>query len=343
MDGVDFAYVNFSRNAHGKWKYEIIASNSYDYPELFLTELAVATQKTAEELLYLDKQLGQLYGEMTNRFIEEEKLNRSEVTAIASHGHTIFHQPDRGFTHQIGCGASIAYLTGIKVINDFRTKDVIHGGQGAPLVPIGDLHLFSQHADAMLNIGGFANICFPGSTTIAFDISPGNLPLNKIVSKHFSKTYDQGGKIASKGQVIPELLERLNRLSFYSKHAPKSLGTEWLDASFYPVLDEFQTIQPENLLCTIVEHEAIQISNVIDDTISSIMITGGGAKNDFLIERIQHHIHSQVIIPDQQLIDFKEALIFAFLGALYLEGEPNTISSVTGAQADVCSGVLHQP
>lgn len=343
MDGVDFAYVNFSKSADEKWKYEILASDSYDYPRQFLEELAIATQKTAEELLYLDKQLGNLYGTMANQFIDDQKINRSEITAIASHGHTIFHQPNRGFTYQIGCGASIARLTKVQVINDFRTKDVIHGGQGAPLVPIGDLHLFSQHADAMLNIGGFANICFPGSPTIAFDISPGNLPLNKIVSEYFDQAYDRGGKIASEGQIIPKLLEQLNQLSFYTESAPKSLGTEWLDAFFYPILDKFRTIRPEDLLRTIVEHEAIQISKVIDNTISSVMITGGGAKNDFLIERIQHHSPTQVIIPEEQLIDFKEALIFAFLGTLYLEGEPNTISSVTGAQTDVCSGVLHQP
>lgn len=341
MDGLDIAFINFSYQPESQWNHEFINSKSIPYPTDLKQKLRESVYYSSVELLTLDKQVGKFFAEKVNEFIEENKYSRHDIDAIASHGHTIFHQPANGFTYQIGCGDTISYHTGIKVINDFRQKDVIAGGQGAPLVPIGDKLLFGNLADSFLNIGGFCNICFPGEITIAFDICPGNLPLNAIMQE-LGKDYDKDGVNARKGNVDHAQLNQLNNLSYYRQKAPKSLGTEWLQSDFLPVLNQIEN--KFDRLRTCCEHIAYQIAKVIMDNKSgSVFITGGGAKNDFLMELIRQKSTSEIIIPDTTLIDFKEALIFAFLGALYLNGNTNTLRSVTGAERNVIGGVLHLP
>ena len=308
--------------------------------QLLLQFLFQAKELSTEELLVLDKVIARFFSICINMFIEEHKINKNEVDAIASHGHTIFHQPEIGYTLQIGCGATIAMYTGINTINNFRENDVVHGGQGAPLVPVGDQKLFNKLADAFLNIGGFSNITFLNPTIKAFDIAPGNLPLNEIV-KRIGLKYDDKGMLARKGIINPELLLKLNELNYYSIEPPKSLGTEWLDQSFSPLLALEKDLN--NQLATITEHIADQISIVLNkNNTESVLITGGGAKNDFLIERIRAKTNTQVIIPNEDLVDFKEAITFGFLGALFLNDEPNCLSAVTGAQKDVIGGVLYK-
>ena len=341
MDGLDIAHCTFERNSPVEnWTFDLKHTKTVNYPSQILDKLAVATQLSAEELLLLDKQLGRFFANETLAFIEQFHINKPDIDAISSHGHTIFHQPDKGFTYQIGCGDTLAYLTGIPVINDFRQRDVVAGGQGAPLVPIGDKLLFIDKADALLNIGGFTNVCFPGETTTAYDICPGNLPLNAL-SKQLGRPYDDGGQLARSGEINQELLDQLNGISFYSDSGPKSLGTEWLDEQLTPLLNGDSSV---NMLRTCVEHIAEQINaSLTGQGANSVFVTGGGAKNDFLMERIRYHFKGSVLIPDEKLIDFKEALVFAFLGALYLSKTPNTIASVTGAQLDIIGGVLHIP
>lgn len=342
MDGLDLVHVQFDINELNEWNYRLLAAETIPYPQEIIDQLTHCTELNVPLFLQLDKQMGSIFGEMVNSFIQKNKIEKSTIDAIASHGHTTFHQPDNGFTCQIGCGSSISYITDIPVINDFRSKDVIAGGQGAPLVPKGDLLLFNSLADSFLNIGGIANISFSKDDKMyAYDISPGNLPLNKLALSK-GMTYDKNGELASSGEINFFLLDLLNSLEYYAQPSPKSLGTEWLTQNFYPLIKFDRDI--ENNLRTIIEHEAIQISNTLNNNnLKSVFITGGGAKNKFLIERIKHYYKGEIIIPSDQIIDFKEAIIFALLGALYLSEETNTLASVTGASQNVRGGVLHVP
>ncbi len=342
LDGLDIAYVKYSKGFDNQWNFEFINASTFSFPIGLEKEIRRATQMSVTEILQLDKKIGKTYALFVNQFLKENNIEKQEVDVIASHGQTIFHQPKNGFTYQIGCGTTIAFLTGINVINDFRTKDVVAGGQGAPLVPIGDYKLFRSYADSFLNIGGFANVSFEKEETIyAFDICPGNLPLNKLINLK-GLSFDRDGLVAKQGEINFYLLEILNNLSYYSQDYPKSLGTEWLENEFYPLIKFDNSI--EDNLRTILEHEAIQISNVLNkENLKSVLITGGGVKNLFLIERIKKYYQGEVVIPSESIVDFKEAIIFGFLGALYLANEENTISSVTGAEKNVSGGVLHKP
>jgi len=342
MDGLDIAHVRFSSDEHSNYSFELIHYGSSTFPENLKQKLVSASTMPTPQLIALDKELGRFYAQCVNDFISSNSIEKKTIKAIASHGQTIFHQPANGFTLQIGCGSTISYFTGLPVINDFRSKDIIAGGQGAPLVPIGDFSLFTDKAEAFLNIGGFANISFKQEGVIkAFDICPGNLPLNKLVSAK-GMDFDRDGEIAGTGEISFFLLDMLNSLDYYQHDGPKSLGTEWLDEHFYPLLKFDKDI--ESNLRTVVEHIAIQIASVLNkNQIKSVFVTGGGALNTFLIERVSHYFKGIVHIPEKQIIDFKEAIIFAFLGQLYLDGKPNNIPSVTGASHAVIGGVLHIP
>lgn len=340
LDGLDVAHVSFNFE-NEQIDFELKNYKTVPYSTSILKKLDNYLALSVPEMLILDKEIGRFYADTVNDFIEKFKIVKSDIDAIASHGQTIFHQPQNGFTYQIGCGTTLAFKTGIDVINDFRTLDVVAGGQGAPLVPIGDFNLFSAKANAFLNIGGFTNISFKkNNEIIAFDICSGNLPMNEAV-KSIGLTYDKNGEIARKGEINFRILEELQKLKHFHKSAPKSLGTEWLESDFYPIVNKIDSL--ENKLRTLVEHTAIEIINVLNsNSISSVYITGGGAKNSFLIERIRFFFKGEVIVPSEEIIDFKEAIIFAFLGARYLRNETTTVKSVTGAIIEVSSGNFHR-
>lgn len=342
LDGTDLVYVTLEQDIPPKWQFRIEHAYTASFPEKLVDQLHRSGELSGSQVAQLDHDLGVFFGETINDFIHRNGIDKTQVNAISSHGQTIYHQPSKGYTTQIGNPAVIAVVTGLPTIGDFRTKDVLYGGQGAPLVPIGDNYLFGDQAASFLNIGGFSNISFElEGKMCAFDICPGNLPLNKLVrSKGLS--YDKDGELAKTGELNYFLLDLLNSLSYYEQTAPKSLGTEWLEHEFYPLLKFDKDI--ENNLATVVEHIAIQIGKTLTEyNLDSVMITGGGAKNHFLMERLKRYFKGKMILPDSQLIDFKEALIFALLGALFLEKQPNCIASVTGASKDVCGGVLHLP
>lgn len=342
LDGIDLVYANYSKQGENNWKYSIRAAKTYPFTEIFLSSLHEATTLSGSQLMNLDYELGTYFSNCIQAFIAEFNLDKSEVDAIASHGQTIFHQPAKGYTTQIGNPAVIAVKTGIQTIGDFRTKDILYGGQGAPLVPIGDFYLFGEEANGFINLGGFANISFKkGNDIIAFDICPANLPLNKLArNKGFE--YDKNGELARKGELNFFLLDLLNSLDYYEQPSPKSLGVEWLEQYFYPLLKFDKDI--ENNMATVVEHIAIQLSQVCNtNKLEKVMITGGGAKNSFLIERFCKYYEGEVIEVSNEVIEFKEALIFGLLGALRLNNEPNCLKSVTGALKNVSSGVIHLP
>lgn len=336
LDGIDFAYVRFDRNNHTNFK--IIAAKTYDYSELWRSKLRNAITFSKKELSKLDIVYGELLGITTKEFMEEYAIK--EVEFIASHGHTVLHQPEKGITLQIGNGEILAKITQQKVVCDFRTQDVALGGQGAPLVPIGDRLLFSSY-DFCINLGGFANVSYEvNEKRIAFDICPANIVLNHYI-KDLGLAFDNKGEVARKGSVNETLLTALNELAFYKVLPPKSLGLEWVQAHIFPLINSLET-ETSIILRTFVEHIAIQIGNIITKQ-SKVLVTGGGTFNTFLMERIQYYSELKIEIPSKKLINYKEALVFAFLGLLRIDNQVNCLSSVTGAQKNHSSGVIFCP
>jgi anhydro-N-acetylmuramic acid kinase len=336
LDGVDLAYCNFTFQ-DGRWNYAILFAETLAYTTEWRSRLAGIENGSAYELTACDIEYGSLLGKLAKDFIRRHDLTPD---FIASHGHTIFHRPSLGITLQIGRGSVIAAETSIPVICDFRSSDVALGGQGAPLVPAGDRLLFHEF-DYCLNLGGFANISFEkGSERIAFDVCPVNIVLNRL-SQANGKEYDENGSMARDGILNPALFESLNSLPFYSTPPPKSLGKEWVLEECLPII--MRAGAPvHDALHTFVKHIAFQVSRALPlPGNRKLLITGGGAFNAFLVEQIIGMTGLPVIIPDPVTVNFKEALIFAFLGVLRLRGESNCLSSVTGAREDNTGGAVY--
>ena len=334
LDGLDICYSKFTENS-GKWTCEILKAETFPYSETWENKLKSAFYLPSAELLALHSEYGFYLGEKTKEFIQKNSIQKIDL--IASHGHTVFHQPEKKFTFQIGDGKAIKLVTKIPVVYDFRSQDVLMGGNGAPLVPIGDELLFSEF-DACLNLGGFSNISFKkeGKRT-AFDICPVNIILNAFAEK-LGKKYDENGNIARNSQIDKNLLKELNQLKFYQENPPKSLGTEWLNEHIFPLLFERN---PETVLATFTQHIAIQISEVLRKfSLKKILVSGGGTYNSYLIELLKIDSNSEIIIPENRIIDFKEALIFGFMGVLKINNKINVISSTTGSSEDHPSGVV---
>lgn len=342
LDGLDLCYTQFKKN-DDMWDFQIVHALTIPYPIELIQRLQQATSLTAIELYSLDQELGNYFSDEILLFMKQFNIKKNDISCIASHGHTIYHQPQKNITVQIGCGTSIAYKTGIKVINDFRKKDVIAGGQGAPLVPIGDDLLFRNEAESFLNIGGFANISFKKNHSVeAFDICPANILINLYMRK-LGHSFDFNGNIARSYPIHEQLLEELNSHSMYEQEKPKSLGIEWLEQELIPIIEKYDC-SIETKIATITQHSAFQMAQRLNQfNLKSVLITGGGAKNTHLITQIASYYSGEIKIPSEEIIDFKEAIIFAFLGLLYLENEVNCLSSVTGAQQNVIGGVLHIP
>ena len=334
LDGLDLALCRFLF-VNGKWEYDILKCTTLPYDQTWKGKLKNAISLNGLQLAQLDIEFGGFIGRQAQHFIRESGLM---VKLISSHGHTVFHQPDKRLTVQIGNGAEIAARAGVPTVCDFRKKDVALGGQGAPLVPVGDELLFSQY-NYCLNLGGFANVSFSHEgKRRAFDICPVNIVLNELAELD-GLEYDQDGKLGRQGSINNDLLEKLNNLEYYTKSSPKSLGKEWLDTSFLPLLADSK-INQNNVLRTIYEHFAQQIGHVLSPH-RNVLVTGGGVYNKFLMERIRHCTTAKLIAPDDNLIQYKEALIFALLGLLRWRGEINCYGSVTGATVDSCTGSVY--
>jgi anhydro-N-acetylmuramic acid kinase len=336
LDGLDIALCRFEKLSP-EWRYDIIKAETKTYPNDWKQMLSEASEYNALEFIKLHKEYGKYIGASINIFL---KHCDQKVDFISSHGHTIFHQPENNLTFQLGDGATIAATTGISTICDFRTLDVALEGQGAPLVPIGDFFLFDQY-HYCINMGGFANVSFQyGKKRIAFDICPANIKCNELM-RTINREYDKNGELGRNGTLNESMLEELNLLDFYHQQPPKSLGKEWVNLVFSPAVDKYK-IKLEDKLRTIYEHIAIQIVNATHSKEKkSMFFTGGGTYNLFLMELIKSKSKNKIIIPDNKIIEFKEALIFAFLGVLRYRKEINCLSSVTGARTDNSSGVIN--
>lgn len=348
LDGLDVVDVAFSsENQHlsddlVKWNYKIHNAITIAYPDELKNKLKIATSLPADQLLMVDKQLGEFFGASVNSFLKDKKLSSTSFHFVASHGHTIFHQPNNGITLQIGNGPEGAARSKLPWVCDFRTMDVANGGQGAPLVPVGDAALFLNEADSFLNIGGFCNISFQVKENWqAFDIAPANLILNRLANRN-DLQYDKDGALGKEGKINRALLDQLDALPYYTQKGAKSLGTEWLEDCFYPLIDE--NVDTVNVIRTCYEHLAFQVVDILHKhKLKSVFITGGGTHNSFLIELIKSKYKGEIIIPDTLTIDFKEALIFAYLGLLRVLNKTNVSASVTGANKDSCAGIVYLP
>lgn len=335
LDGIDLAFISFKFNK--TWSFNIVKAETIAYAEEWLIKLKTLVNFKKEELLGLDEAYTILLSQIIQNFIS--KNNITNIDAVCSHGHTALHKPENGLTYQIGNLPKLATLIKQTIVCDFRVQDVAFGGQGAPLVPIGDQELFKEY-DYCVNLGGFANVStISNGKRIAFDICPVNIVLNKYVSQIGLK-YDDEGQLASKGTININLLNTLNNLQFYKQHYPKSLGLEWVNTAVFPIIDSYN-IKLEDLLRTFVEHIAIQITVIINIQLNStVLVTGGGVYNRFLMSRIKHFTSNTIAIPTNKVIEFKEALIFGFLGVLKLRNENNCLASVTGAKTDHASGKI---
>ena len=337
LDGIDMVYVNFTKDKI--WKFKILNSITYKYSDFWKKKLNDLTNLKSSELKKIDIEYSSFLAEQIKVFIKDFSI--IDIDFISSHGHTAIHDPKNLKTYQIGNLDTLANKLNHKVICDFRVQDVQLGGQGAPLVPVGEKLLFNDF-NTFINLGGFANITkVSKGVLLAYDICPVNIVLNKLVAKK-GLDFDDKGEIASSGNLIIEMLEELNSLTYYDSNPPKSLGKEWVLKNTYPIIEKYENLRLQDILNTYCNHISFQISkNLINS--HKVLISGGGAYNEYLIETLKSKVDCEISIPKNEIIDFKEALIFAFLGVLKILEIDNCYASVTGAIKDHCSGKILTP
>lgn len=337
LDGLDMLHCCLTFE-NLKWSYRILHAETAEYPATWQQLLANADQLNGFDLICLHKDYGRWTGDMVYDF---HHRNHLKPQLIAMHGHTVFHQPSRQITFQLGDPAVVAAINKIPVVGDFRSVDVALGGQGAPLVPLGDALLFPAY-DSCLNLGGFANISFHGDQLIAYDICPVNIVINHLC-RQIGRELDLFGNLAKAGKKCTLLFEQLNSLAFYSQPAPKSLGKEWVEKNVLPLMTQ-SGCTIEDQLNTFYHHVAWQIAqNTRTLGVNKTLVTGGGTHNSFLTSLLNQYSHTTFDIPDPLTVNFKEALIFALLGLLRFRGENNCIASVTGAAQDHRGGCIYRP
>lgn len=338
LDGVDIAYCVFEKK-EDTWTVTIEQAECIPFPERWINRLQFLPVQSALTFFKTHTYFGHYLGELTSAFIKKYQL---KIDLIASHGHTVFHEPHNRLTAQIGDGAAIAATTGITTITQLRTNDVALFGQGAPIVPIGDLHLFPTYRYC-LNLGGIANISIKTTDKItAFDVCACNQILNRL-AQEMELPYDDKGQLAASGKVDEALLKDLNAPDFFGKKPPKSLSNQWVMQTMMDIINEYLLETPD-LLATFCEHIAQQIAKSIHhfnpQIFEKMLVTGGGAFNDFLMQRIADLAKVEVVIPDEKLISFKEAMVMAFMGVLRVRKEVNVLCSVTGAKRDTICGAV---
>jgi anhydro-N-acetylmuramic acid kinase len=344
LDGLDIVFAEFTEQG-GQWAFEIKAADCYAFEREWSNRLRTATELPAYDYLLLHTSFGKYLGEQVNRFIDAYGLHH-QVQLICSHGHTVFHAPEKGMTAQLGDGAAIAAVTGINVVSDLRAVDVALGGQGAPIVPMGEKLLFPDYS-LLLNIGGIANISHRQEDQyVAFDVCAANRVLNMLAAEQ-GLSYDKDGGMAAQGKVLTGVLDTLNSLSYFHAAHPKSLANEFGTKEVFPLLPKDNI---PGALRTYVEHIAIQVKNAVESVSPELpspnrqlLATGGGAHNRFLMERISDHLASlntSVIVPAKDIVDYKEALVMALLGILRWREQNTVMCSVTGAKRDSIGGAV---
>lgn len=337
LDGLDMVLCNLNIN-NGKWSYSFVKTQTVGYSKVWRDRLRGAISLDGYELIKLHREYGFWLGGQVKMFLNDVK---EKPCFIASHGHTVFHEPSKRFNFQLGDGAAVAAEAGITTISDFRSLDICLGGQGAPLVPVGDELLFGQYS-ACVNLGGFANVsCRIDDRRVAWDICAMNFILNRLV-KIIGKEYDDCGLMGEKGRIVSRMMKELEEISYYKQVFPKSLGQEWTENVLWPIITKYLDEPLEDVLRTYYEHVAVVIANDLSCVSDGeVLFTGGGVHNSFLMELITKRLCLGVVIPERSLVDYKEALIFALLGALRWDEEVNCLSPVTGAKKNSSSGVIN--
>lgn len=333
MDGLDVALCQFSKN-NNKINFKILKVTTLQYPPKIIKILNDIRIVSIKEFFEYDVIYGQWIGKKVKQWLSKNNL-KSDIIAV--HGHTVLHHPEKGYSVQLGNAFQIAAICNLPTIHDFRNTDIALKGQGAPLVPIGDQWLFNQY-DACVNIGGIANI-FIQKTNMAYDICIANMALNYFANK-IHLQYDRNGAIAKKGIVNNRLLQELNQLKYLHQKPPKSLNREYFETRYLPVIEKY-SLSAKDKLATLSEHIAFQISQSIKSKhIKKVLITGGGAFNNFLIQRIQFYSKKEIVIPDKIIVKYKETLIFALLGYLRWNKEYGNIATATGAIKNTLCGLI---
>lgn len=331
MDGLDLAMAVFLYEDQN-WRFKIKKCQTFEYPEGLFRKLQHAPKTDLTEKKELDAAFGSWVAHQARSF-----LGPDTVDLMAIHGHTVEHNPEKGVSWQLGSGKRIAQETGILTITEFRTEDVLLGGQGAPLVPLGDFLLFNEY-DACLNLGGIANVSIKESR-LAGDVCPCNQVLNYYASQ-LGHEYDESGNMAREGHLHHGFLAKLNTFSYFKSPFPKSLPNQFLDEAL------LKSISPLDGLRSYTEFISEQIAKALNpiNKKCKLLITGGGAFNTFLIELLEERLPNwDIQVPDETTISYKEAVIFGFLGLKKYLGEINVLCSVTGALHDTSSGVIHLP
>jgi anhydro-N-acetylmuramic acid kinase len=345
LDGIDLAFVRLEEQ-RGRWHFELLQAETRPYHHQWVERLKQATALNAKDLCQLDVEYAQLLAYEINGFIERHQLEH-KINFIAAHGHTIFHEPALGFTCQIGHGGTLAAKTQLTVINDLRSVDVALGGQGAPIVPIGDWHLFPNH-QVLVNLGGIANMTVKHSNQMqAMDVTACNQILNALADE-LGQPYDKDGQAARQGQVVPLLLHELNTHDWFAKPLPKSLSNaQAFDIGHF--LLERKEFSVEDRLATFTEHIAEQLAMQLNNLRAQdsqldqaqVLITGGGAHNAYLVERIQAKLEKHIVeVPDMNIVDYKESIVIAFIACLRWREEENVLAAYSGASRDSVGGAM---
>lgn len=355
LDGLDIAYCSFTvRPSEASiivTKWDLLQAATAPFSEQWRARLSHLPTVSALAFAKTHTYFGHYMAELVQPFLQKYSI---EPDFIAAHGHTIFHYPDQNMTAQIGDGAALAALTGYPVICDFRTQDVAAGGEGAPLAPLADKLLFGEY-DFFLNIGGIINIsCNANGKYVAFDITAANQVLNEL-AKQLGLAYDADGQLAAAGSLSEQAFHDANDIPYFDAPYPKSLDNQWVREHIMPHFLHPQTTV-EDRLRTTCEHIGYQTAKAIRQIVEReqldttkpyrLLATGGGALNRFLVQTIERYCQKvldiEIIIPDQRIIEFKEAVLMALMGVLRVENVPNCLKTVTGAKRNAIGGAIYQ-
>jgi anhydro-N-acetylmuramic acid kinase len=338
LDGLDLAICSFTDQSI----FTIHNSTTIELPLDLRTKLKNFSTLNAFQIADLDAYFALFSAhsirDFTNNWI-------GGISLVVSHGHTLYHNPANAVSWQIGNGGIIAAVTGIDTLCDLRVQDVALGGQGAPLAALVDLNLFKDYT-GLLNLGGIANITINQSNTVySWDISPCNQVFNHLAQKE-GKEFDKGGSIARSGKILMELIHKWQENTYFSQMPPKSMDNTWVKENYIKEIDKID--QPVKILmASFAEFVAIQLSKdlkSLDLNPGKILVTGGGAFNAHFISRLKVHLSPLnwvVEVAEESLINYKEAMLMAYMGHRYINKKTNTISTATGAEKDLISGALY--
>lgn len=356
LDGIDISIVDFTSN--NEW--QLIAAQTFPFPtDLHDKLFSLITSQRCElrELGEIDIALGQATAHSINTLLAKHQINANDISAIGSHGQTLFHDPngDYPFSMQIGNGNVIAEQTGITTVADFRQRDIAAGGQGAPLVPAFHSELFAnaQEDRVIVNIGGISNLTLlpanKDQAVTGFDTGPGNVLLDGWIQRHQQQTYDKQGQWAAAGQCNDELLAILLNEPYFQQAIPKSTGRElfnlnWLDNKLIEFNKDISASDVQATLVELTAHTiALHIKGYLDSS-KTIFVCGGGAHNDYLISRLEKLLADKTLTSTESLglhPDWVEACAFAWLAYKTINQQSGNMPSVTGANHSVVLGAIY--